>query len=115
MFGGSESLAWATDLLLGLAVLGCAYLAICWVLVLHFAEGDTLQRPPAPRAVSILVPLCGAEPGLGDRIRRLRDQDYPAPIQIVCGTASPDDPAVDVVKRIAAEAAPRRLEESPSV
>ena len=62
---------------------------------------STAKAPPVP--VTIMIPLCGAEPGLDERLRALCRQDYAAPVQILCGTHSPDDPAIEIVRRIAAE------------
>jgi ceramide glucosyltransferase len=55
------------------------------------------------RSVTVLVPLCGAEPGLKRRIERLCDQDYSAPLQIVCGVADAGDEAAGVVRGLMRE------------
>ncbi len=55
-------------------------------------------RPP----VTVLKPLCGAEPGLYEHLRSFCRQDYPE-FQIVFGVRDPGDPACAVVKRLAAE------------
>ncbi|MEJ2626633.1 MAG: bacteriohopanetetrol glucosamine biosynthesis glycosyltransferase HpnI [Pseudolabrys sp.] len=65
--------------------------------------GARRPRPEAqPVPVTILVPLCGHEPGLEQRLTALCDQDYGAPLQVVCGISSPQDPAIAVVKRVIA-------------
>ena len=41
----------------------------------------------------MLKPLHGAEPRLEENLAGFLDQDYPAPIDMVCGVADPADPA----------------------
>lgn len=55
-------------------------------------------RPP----ITILKPLCGAEPELADNLRSFLRQDYPA-FQIVFGVQSATDPAIPVVRQLIAE------------
>ncbi|WP_414444327.1 bacteriohopanetetrol glucosamine biosynthesis glycosyltransferase HpnI [Burkholderia sp. 22PA0106] len=65
--------------------------------------------PRLPRAarrngwlpVSVLKPLCGAEPRLYENLSSFCAQRHPCH-QIVCGVASPDDPAIAVVHRLQA-------------
>lgn len=57
-------------------------------------------RPPAP--VSVLKPLCGAEPGLYDNLRSFFVQDHPE-FQLVFGVRDAQDPAIAVVRRLQAE------------
>src|ERR1700676_4209099 len=52
--------------------------------------------------VTMLKPLCGAEPGLYEHLRSFCRQDY-SEFQMVCGVRDPDDPACALVKRLAAE------------
>jgi ceramide glucosyltransferase len=56
----------------------------------------------APPAVTILKPLCGAEPGLYAHLSSFCRQDYPE-YQIVFGVRDRGDPACAVVERLAAE------------
>lgn len=63
------------------------------------------RRPGRPRSlqpVTILKPLCGAEPGLYEHLRSFCRQDYPA-YQIVFGVRDQADPACTVVRRLMAE------------
>lgn len=81
---------------------GCVYLLVSGVLVLRFRrdpDGPPAEAPP----VTVLVPLCGEETGLVERLVRLRNQDYPAPVQIICGVRDATDPALDCARRAAAE------------
>ncbi|HET6633363.1 MAG TPA: bacteriohopanetetrol glucosamine biosynthesis glycosyltransferase HpnI [Rhodanobacteraceae bacterium] len=52
--------------------------------------------------VSLLKPLCGAEPGLHERLRSFCVQDHPA-VQLVFGVNDPHDPALRVVARLRRE------------
>jgi len=53
------------------------------------------KRPP----VTVLKPLCGADPGLEAHLTALLRQGYPE-LQVVCGVSDPADPAVAVVHRV---------------
>ena len=102
MLNGSDVLRWVADLCLAGAVLGCLYFVFVGLSVLRFRMREAIP-PAAAVPVSVIVPLCGAEPGLTLRLRALRDQDYAGPIEILCGTLDPDDPAIEVVRQLAAE------------
>ena len=97
-----------------LAGVGCIYLAAAGILVLRFrrndrAAGGVLDEGAFP-SVTVLVPLCGDEPGLTERLMRLRGQDYPAPVQIVCGVRDPHDTALAPVSDVASQPAPWPLD-----
>ena len=89
---------------LGLAALGVAtgYSALTlfalafWRLRAPFAQ----RRDRSP--VTLLKPLCGAEPGLYEHLRGFCRQDYPE-YQIIFGIRESTDPAVAVATRLAAE------------
>lgn len=55
-----------------------------------------------PQAVTILKPLCGAEPDLLANLRSFWRDDWPD-LRMVCGVADPDDPAAAVVRQLQAE------------
>lgn len=55
-------------------------------------------KPP----VTILKPLCGAEPGLYEHLRSFCVQEY-SPFEIVFGVRDPTDPACAVVARLMSE------------
>lgn len=83
-----------------IAVVGCLYL-------LGAAAAARLRSVPAPGtpfpAVTILKPLNGDEPRLFENLSSFCIQDYPAPIQVICGVQDPRDAAIDVVERLKAE------------
>jgi len=56
---------------------------------------------PAP-AVTVLKPLCGEEPGLYECLRSFCEQRYPR-LQIVFGVRDPQDPALEIVRRLERE------------
>ncbi len=60
------------------------------------------ERPTRQPPISVLKPLFGDEPGLGDNLRSLCRQDYPT-WQVVCGTLDPADLALAVAARVADE------------
>jgi ceramide glucosyltransferase len=83
-------------------VLAVSYAVLALVAVLVWQMGraptDSLRRPP----VTLLKPLCGAEPGLYEHLRSFCQQDHPE-FQIVFGVRDRTDPALEVVQRLVAE------------
>ena len=82
----------------------------------HSASRARRADPPhVPRArsdfaaVTVLKPLCGAEPQLYECLRSFCAQTYPS-FQIVFGVRDADDPAVAVVRRLQREYPHRDLE-----
>ncbi|WP_434109814.1 bacteriohopanetetrol glucosamine biosynthesis glycosyltransferase HpnI [Paraburkholderia caffeinilytica] len=74
------------------------------------AGGASLPLPPfANVGVSVLKPLCGAEPRLYENLRTFCDQRH-ARFQLVLGVSSPDDPAIAVVRRLQAAYPTRDIE-----
>ena len=85
-----------------------ALLALLAVLAWRI-RGAAVRKPRAPDAraprlppVTVLKPLCGAEPGLYRQLRSFCLQDYPQ-FQIVFGVRDAADPALDVARRLVAE------------
>jgi ceramide glucosyltransferase len=81
-----------------MAALGCGCLVAAAVLVGRFAQ-ERGPAPPSPApGVTVLKPLCGAEPWLLDNLASFCRQDYPGPVTIVCGVLDRDDGAIGVVE-----------------
>jgi ceramide glucosyltransferase len=82
-----------------LAILGSAYLVFAAILL-----GQLRARVSPPlhsaRGVTILKPLCGAEPDLEANLASFCLQAYPGPVQIVFGVSEAADPAAAVVRRL---------------
>jgi ceramide glucosyltransferase len=81
-----------------IAATGCFYL-------LWAATGAKFPKTPAAPAaswpaVTILKPLKGAEPCLFENLSSFCAQDYPAPVQIICGVQDPQDAAIATVERL---------------
>jgi ceramide glucosyltransferase len=82
-----------------LAIVGCAYLAFAATLVRNLKDRASPALKSA-QAVTILKPLCGAEPGLEANLASFCAQVYPGAVQIVFGVGEASDPAVAVVRRL---------------
>jgi ceramide glucosyltransferase len=82
--------------------LAAAYALLALVAVLVWRRrpqpGASVRLPP----VTILKPLCGAEPSLYENLRSFCRQDYPE-FQIVFGVGEANDPALEVAARLRAE------------
>jgi len=94
--------------LMAAAALGYAMMA--WLAVRlrrnsvgHLRLGAASGAGALPRAVTVLKPLCGAEPGLDHSLRSFCEQDYPGGVQIVFGVQQPSDPALTVLERLKAD------------
>jgi len=78
------------------------------------ARGFPLHRqppvPPNPPPISLLKPLKGAGDSLEDCLRSWLHQDYAAPVQVLLGVESPDDPAVPIVEKLRRDFPQRKIE-----
>ena len=84
-----------------LAAMGMVYSIIAWVAVhtrRRTCDSPGLSTPP----ISILKPLCGADPEIYECLRTYCEQTYPA-FQILCGVRDEHDPAVAIVRRLQCE------------
>jgi ceramide glucosyltransferase len=88
----------------GLALLAAAagYSIVALVATLVWALRRVGAAPPVLPPVTILKPLCGAEPGLYAHLRSYCEQEF-AEFQIVFGVRDPGDPALAVVERLVGE------------
>jgi ceramide glucosyltransferase len=93
--------AFIADAGVALALIAGAYSTCAALLLRRWREvpaTPTLERPP----VSILKPLCGAEPHLLEGLRSFARQVYPQ-LQIVFGVRDAADPAIEVVRQLQRE------------
>lgn len=79
-----------------LAVIGIAYQVIALAAVCRFFRRPAL-RSGQHSALTILKPLHGAEPQLSANLASFLEQDYPGPVQMVCGVDSSEDSAIPAV------------------
>ncbi|MFS2218643.1 bacteriohopanetetrol glucosamine biosynthesis glycosyltransferase HpnI [Telluria sp. Tellsp104] len=82
-----------------LTVLATLY-ALAALLCRGRIRGARADRPPLWTPVTVLKPLCGAEPRLEENLAGLCSQTHPH-VQLVFGVRDPADPAVAVVGRLA--------------
>jgi ceramide glucosyltransferase len=93
---------------LALTVVAALYSGAAWLLLRRWREAApraAAWRPP----VTVLKPLCGAEPQLAECLRSLARQSYPG-LQIVFGVRDASDPAVAVVEQLRREFAALDIE-----
>jgi ceramide glucosyltransferase len=64
-------------------------------------EAARRARARQPVGVSVLKPLCGAEPRLYENLATFCEQRHPR-FQLLFGVSSPNDPAIGVVRRLQA-------------
>ncbi|GAB6848479.1 bacteriohopanetetrol glucosamine biosynthesis glycosyltransferase HpnI [Paraburkholderia kururiensis] len=64
-------------------------------------EAVRRARAQTPMSVSVLKPLCGAEPRLYENLASFCEQSHPC-FQLLFGVSSPADPAIAVVRRLEA-------------
>jgi ceramide glucosyltransferase len=97
-----QLITWTAYVCLAGATFGCLYTAFACLKALQFGRAAGVAAP-SPVPVTVLMPLCGHEPGLYGRLRALCEQDYDAPVQIVCAMHDVKDPSIAVVQALAAD------------
>ncbi|MDP9065856.1 MAG: bacteriohopanetetrol glucosamine biosynthesis glycosyltransferase HpnI, partial [Pseudomonadota bacterium] len=85
----------------GLAV-AAGYSVVAFLAQLAWRMRNPVPAMKARPPVTLLKPLCGAEPGLYEHLRGFCVQDYPD-YQIIFGVRDPADPARAVAERLVAE------------
>ena len=80
-------------------IAACAYALFGAALLRQFAQKKTIPVSSRP-GLSLLKPLCGAEPELEQSLISFCNQDYSGPVQLVLGIQNPDDPARAVAERL---------------
>ena len=91
-----------SDAFLAVAVIGCLFTVVACCCVVSFPNPklDCVDTPPP---VTVLKPLHGSEPEIGGLIAAFCRQNYPAPVQILCGAPRSDSPAVGDIRALAAD------------
>ena len=95
------ALNFLADLCIAGAVVGCAFTLLAAVVVLRYRPVRRAE-PTAYPPISILKPLDGNEPDLLGRLVSFCTQDYPGPIEIICGVQTNSDPAIEAVRQLQA-------------
>ncbi len=94
----------AIDEFIGSTLLLLSVVAMGFTLAAAAAIAPLPRRSTARKSsrspVTLLKPLCLAEPGLEDNLRSFFRQDYEGAIQIVFGAKCHDDPALRVVEKL---------------
>jgi ceramide glucosyltransferase len=90
-----------------LAALAMTYAVIAFVAASKRIRSSAFMPRDAP-PVTILKPLCGAEPETYECLRSFCDQDYPQ-FQVVFGVSDPHDPVLAIVERLRQEFPQRDL------
>jgi ceramide glucosyltransferase len=103
-------LFWSSVAASVVALVGCGYLVTAAILVGRRTRERAPARPAAAPGVTVLKPLHGDEPGLFDNLTSFCVQNYPGPMQIVCGVQDSDDDAIAVVERLRATQADRDID-----
>jgi len=98
-----QLISWTAYLCLAGGTFGCLYMAFACMRVLRFGRGDDAASELASVPVTVLMPLCGHEPDLYQRLRALCEQDYAAPVQILCAIHDAQDPSIAVLQKVAAD------------
>ena len=93
----TPALLWALPALVGLVLAA----------IFRYAQGRLLAAPPPPvpdsfPPVTILKPMKGVDDGLEKNLRSFFAQDYPD-VELILGSPTADDPALDVARRVAAD------------
>jgi ceramide glucosyltransferase len=95
----------AAGAVLGATAVACGFTAFALLRLVAFARRPAARsalRPP----ITILKPVHGLEAGLEENLRTFCVQDYPE-YQVVLGVLDPADPALPVLRRIAASCGAR--------
>ena len=95
------------------AIAAIGYTAVAIASAARFArrerKPETTDNESRLPAVSLLVPLHGAEPELEENLRAFALQDYPV-CQLILGVARADDGAMAIARRVASALPDRNIE-----
>jgi ceramide glucosyltransferase len=91
--------AWLWLIFSLLTILGCAYALFAAALLRRFAR-ELPTMPKLRSGITVLKPLCGAEPELETNLGSFCNQDGTGRVQLIFGIQDAADPAAAVVHRI---------------
>jgi ceramide glucosyltransferase len=74
-----------------------------WVAAIRFPLHHRITDKSFTPAITVLKPLKGLDSNIIGCLRSWLAQDYPSPVQVLFGVASPDDPACAVVRQLLQE------------
>lgn len=80
--------------LLGLSACGSLYVIASILVFARFFSGRTDDCRPRSEAVTLLKPLCGAEPRLESNLSSFLAQAHDGSVQLICGVHGGDEPAI---------------------
>ena len=75
---------------------------LCWAVLLAGPFRSDAPAAASPEAITLLKPLHGAERQLERHLATFLDQDWPAPIQMICSFQRSDDPGIAIVQDLRA-------------
>ena len=87
---------WIGLTLAALALIAAAYQLISLIAVMRFFAAPA-RRASGDAGVTLLKPLHGNEPRLGENLATFLDSAHPGPVQLVCGVGDSGDSAVSTV------------------
>ncbi|HEY8432232.1 MAG TPA: glycosyltransferase [Sandaracinaceae bacterium] len=90
-------------IVLGLAAVGLVVYGFGIYATIRHTSRPAFAPPEVLPPVSLLKPIKGAEEGLEANLRSFYAQDYAGPFEIVFATTDPDDPALAIARRVAAD------------
>ncbi|MBV8197946.1 MAG: bacteriohopanetetrol glucosamine biosynthesis glycosyltransferase HpnI [Candidatus Eremiobacteraeota bacterium] len=93
-------------ILLVVAVASAVYLLLAVVRLLAFAVRPIALAQEFLPSVTIFKPIAGLEPNLYENLASFCDQDYDARYEVIFCLATPEDSALPVVQRVAADFSP---------
>ena len=93
---------WLSGLGTAIAVVAMGYMILAAIAVRVAPRTAAGRAPSSLPPVTVLKPLCGAEPGLYEHLRSFCTQQYPC-WQVVFGVRDPNDRAVETVRRLCSE------------
>ena len=86
-----------------LALLSFGLFCWQWLLGIRFPLHQRVSSVGGHESFTILKPLKGCDSETEECQRSWLTQEYPAPVQVIFGVASPDDPVCDLVRKLNGE------------